>query len=169
MKKSLRWLWFDFLAKPLPDLFRGPVYACIIFAFFYVTVGFSIISNPGFLLRRDSTKEFIAHGGLTRAGLGNLDVPRVYILPKDMRKTFLRPYLYLCYRVGIEESSTSFCWPDTNEIILQEDATVGDLFHEVGHIVDYQTNPEAYGKKCPRDKEFFAADFSVRIIRKFHP
>ena len=143
------------------------LFVCIpvILLLVYWIVGYSIISNPDFLLKQSKAHEDLARQVFACQNVP-LEPPKIYVLPKRTLNFFIFPYKYLGRHVGIEQNYASFTTPEDGAVVLQEDATNDDFFHELGHFFDYTSNPEGYTKKTFREKESFASDFASEVRRK---
>lgn len=164
-------IWRHFLDKPwMHRIFWITV--LVILPSFYWFLGMSLVSRPSFLLYQNYQLEYHVKDILKLEGSPREPYPRVYILPRVVQTFFFLPYSFTHRRIGrnryTDQVYQSYPVVEDNAIVIQEEEAANPeiLAHEIGHFVDYYSNPEAFFKKNLDTAESFALHFQFAVAKK---
>ena len=168
---NLKKIWRNFLDKPWSHRIFW-ITVLVILPSLYLFMGISLVSRPSFLLHQNEQLEYHVKDILKLEWLPEEPYPRVYILPHVVRTFFFLPYSFTHRRIGrnryADQVYQSYPIIEDNAIVIQEEeaANLEILAHEVGHFVDFYSDPEAFFKKDIDAAENFALRFQFSIAKK---
>ncbi|MBI2670015.1 MAG: hypothetical protein HYX20_02650 [Candidatus Yanofskybacteria bacterium] len=163
-------IW-NFLDKPWPHrTFWITIF--VILPSLYLFSGMSLVSRPSFLLYQNYQLEYHVKNIMKLESLPREPYPRVYILPRAVRTFFFLPYSFTHRRIGrnryFNQVYQSYPVIEDDSIVMQEEeaANLEILAHEIGHFIDYYSDPEVFFKKDFEAAENFSLRFQFAVARK---
>ena len=163
--------WRYFLNKPWAHRIFW-ITALLILPSFYWFLGMSLVSRPSFLLYQNYQLDYHVKDIMKFKGLPAEPRPRVYILPRMVRTIFFLPYSFTHRRIGrnryTDQVYQSYPVVEDGAIVMQEEeiANIEILAHEIGHFVDYYSDPDNFFKKNLDEAENFAIRFQFAVAKK---
>lgn len=142
----------------------------------YFLMGVSLVGKPSLMLfcQRSSLLEKEAEAVLISEGINVSQPPRVYILTESFKNFFSMPYAF-SYKKAFpgqykDQIKQSYSVVEDNAIVIQENDENQRwvLIHEVGHLVDYYSDPAGYTQKSFQERENSATFFANKVERKIH-
>lgn len=171
MRQYPKMSWRHFLDKPWTHRIFW-ITVLLILPSFYWFLGMSLVSRPSFLLYQNYQLDYHVKDIMKFEGLPAEPRPRVYILPRMVRTIFFLPYSFTHRRIGrnryTDQIYQSYPVVEDGAIVMQEEeiASIEIIAHEIGHFVDYYSDPDNFFKKNFDEAENFAIRFQFAVAKK---